>query len=69
MFVFTHSCQIFIAFLPYLHNPRIWAEQGEMLRISPYPVRMRENVEKNHSEYGHILRSDCIKGDREGQKL
>ena len=49
--------------------PSIRAEYGEMLRISPYPIRMRENAEKNHSEYGHILRSDCIKGGREGQKL
>ena len=25
--------------------------------ISPYSVRMRENVDQNNSEYGHFLRS------------
>ena len=28
-----------------------------ILRISPYSVRMRENVNQNNSEYGHFLRS------------
>ena len=27
------------------------------LRISPYSVRMRENVDQNNSKYGHFLRS------------
>ena len=35
----------------------IWTEYGEILRISPYSVRMRENADQNYSEYGHILRS------------
>ena len=35
----------------------IWAEYGEILRIFPYSVRMRENTDLNSSEYGHILRS------------
>ena len=36
---------------------RIRTEYGEILRISPYSVRMRENVDQNNSEYGHFLRS------------
>ena len=28
-------------------------------RISPYSVRMRENVGQNNSEYGQFLRSVC----------
>ena len=35
----------------------IWTEYGEILRISPYSVRMRENTHQNSSEYGHFLRS------------
>ena len=27
------------------------------MRISPYPVRIRENKDQNNSEYGHFLRS------------
>ena len=30
---------------------------GETLRISPYSVGMRENTDRNNSEYGHILHS------------
>ena len=30
----------------------------EILRMSLYSVRMRENVDQNNSEYGHFLRSD-----------
>ena len=33
-------------------------KHGEILRISPYSVRMRENTDQNNSEYGHFLRSD-----------
>ena len=29
---------------------RIWTEYGEILRISPYSVRMRENADQNNSE-------------------
>ena len=36
---------------------RIWAEYGEILRISPYSVRMRENADQNNSEYRHFSRS------------
>ena len=30
----------------------------EILCISPYSVRMRENADQNNSEYGHFLHSD-----------
>ena len=36
---------------------RIRTEYGEILCISPYLVRMRENTDQNNSEYGHFLRS------------
>ena len=32
---------------------RIQTENGEILRISPYSVRMRENTDQKNSEYGH----------------
>ena len=38
----------------------IWTEYGEILRISPYSVRMRENTDQKNSEYGHFSRSDTI---------
>ena len=37
----------------------IWTEYGKIVRISPYSVRMRENMDQNNSEYGHLLRSAC----------
>ena len=36
---------------------RTRTEYGEILRISPYSVLMRENTDQNNSEYGHFLRS------------
>ena len=36
----------------------IQAEYGEILRISPHSVRMRENADQNNSENRHFLRSD-----------
>ena len=36
---------------------RIRTEYGEILLISLYSVRMRENTDHNNSEYGHFLRS------------
>ena len=33
---------------------RIRTEYGEILRISPYSVQMRENPDQNNSEYGHF---------------
>ena len=35
----------------------IRTDYGEILRISPYSVRMRENTDKNNSEYKHFLHS------------
>ena len=35
----------------------IRTEYGEILRISPNPVRMRENAGQNNSKYRHFLRS------------
>ena len=34
---------------------RIRTEDGEILRISLYSVRMPENTVQNNSEYGHFL--------------
>ena len=39
---------------------RIRTGYGEILRISTYSVRMRENTDQNNSYYGHILRSDNL---------
>ena len=39
---------------------RIWTEYREIWSISPYSVRMRENVGQNNFECGHFLRSDAI---------
>ena len=36
---------------------RIWTEYEEILRISSYSVRMRENMDQNNSEYKHFLPS------------
>ena len=36
---------------------RIGTEHGEMLRISPYSIRIRENVDQKNAEYGNFLRS------------
>ena len=35
----------------------IWTEHGEILRISPYPVWMREKTDQKNFEYGHF---SCI---------
>ena len=37
---------------------RIRTEYGEIHRISPYFVQMRENADQNNSEYGHFSRSE-----------
>ena len=47
---------------PYLELLRsafscVRTEYGEILCISPYSVRMQENVNQNNFEYGHFLRS------------
>ena len=36
----------------------IWTEYGQTWSISPYSVRLRENLDQNNSEYVHFLRSD-----------
>ena len=36
----------------------IRTEYGEILRISPYSVRMPENTDEKNSEYGHFSRSN-----------
>ena len=36
---------------------RIWTEYGEILRISAYSVRMRQNADQKNSKYGHFSRS------------
>ena len=36
---------------------RIWTEYEEILRISSYLVRMRENTDQENSEYGNFPRS------------
>ena len=40
-----------------VHIFGIRTEYGEVLRISPYSVRMRENTDQNNSEYRHSSRS------------
>ena len=37
---------------------RIRTEFGEILRISTYSFQMRENADRNNSEYGHFLCSE-----------
>ena len=37
---------------------RIRTEYGEILRISPYSIRMRENADQKNSKYGQLSRSD-----------
>ena len=39
----------------------IRTEYAELRSTSPYSVRIREKTDQNNSEYGHFLRSVCIK--------
>ena len=39
---------------------RISTKYGEILLISPYSIRMRENADQNNSKYGHFLRSNTL---------
>ena len=39
---------------------RIRTEYGEVLRIFPYSVRMRENTDQNNSESGHFFHSEFV---------
>ena len=47
--------------LPLISEPNFSSREmfhrQQALPISPYSVRMRENADKNNSEYGHSLRS------------
>ena len=36
----------------------IRTEYGEIRSISPYSLRMQENMDQKHSEYGHFSRSE-----------
>ena len=47
---------------------RIRTEYGEILRISPYSVQIRENTDQNNSEQGHFLRSDDYVFQNDGMK-
>ena len=38
--------------------PLIWTEYEEIRIISPYSVRIWENVDQNNYEYGHFSRSE-----------
>ena len=40
---------------------RIWTEYGDILRIHPYSVHMREKTEQKNSEYGHFSRRVNLK--------
>ena len=46
---------VFGVFLVFIF--RMWTEYGEIRRISPYSVRMRENKDQKKTEYGHFSRS------------
>ena len=45
---------------------RIRTEYGEILRISPYSVQMRENTDQNNSEYEHFLRNEGLRNGGKG---
>ena len=40
---------------------RIWTKYGEILHISPYSVRMRENTDQKSSEQRHFSRSGRLR--------
>ena len=46
---------------------RIRTEYGEILRISPYSVRMRENTDRKNSEYGHFYAVMPVKLSASGE--
>ena len=50
----------------YLYSGLFWSifsrnqtEYEEILHISPYLVRMRENTDQNNSKYGQSMRNEC----------
>ena len=42
------------------HFPAFGLNKEEILRISPYSVRIRENTDQKNSEYGHFSRSESV---------
>ena len=45
------------------------ARNINILRISPYSVRMRETADQNNSEYRHFLWNEYLKNENELQKV
>ena len=45
----------------------IRSEYGEILRISPYSVRIQEKADQNNSENGHFSRSLTCRQTNKGQ--
>ena len=39
---------------------RIWTKYGEILRISPCSVQMREKIDQRNSKYRHFSRSETL---------
>ena len=39
---------------------RIWTKCGNLLRVSPYSVQIRENMDQKNSVFGHFLHSENI---------
>ena len=58
--LYVHLCDYCVSSFsaPYFFRTR--AEYGEIVRISPYSVEMRENTDQKNSEYGHFSRSVCF---------
>ena len=67
-FIFIlHTTQILALHKKWPYSELSWSlfslirsKYGEILRISPYSVRLRENKDQNNSKYGHFLRSVAV---------
>ena len=64
-FNWTTSCQSLREKCPYSEFfwsafPHIRTEYGQIRSISPYSVRIRENMDQKNSEYGHFSRCECF---------
>ena len=46
---------------------RFWTEYEEVWSISPYLVRMQENVDQNNSQYWHFSRSETVLNNFSGE--
>ena len=42
------------------HFPTLGPNKGEILRISPYSVRMRENTEQKNFKYEYFSRGELV---------